>query len=58
MSGMSGVEGFRPAEIGSRVATVFVRIPMYYFLVCSVIFNPLYTISTSHEDHVKHGIIF
>ena len=64
MSGMSGVEGFRRAEIGSRVATVFVRIPMYYFLVCRAIFNqanmmlPLYTISTSHEDHVKHGIIF
>ena len=64
MSGMSGEEDFRRAEIWSRVATVFVLIPMYNFFVCLAIFNqakmmlPLYTISTSHEDHVKHGIIF
>ena len=36
MSGMSGEEDFRQAEIWSRVATVFVLIPMYYFLVCHV----------------------
>ena len=64
VSGMSGKEDFRRAEIGSPVATVFVLIPMYYFLVCRAIFNqanmmlPLYNISTSHEDHVEHGIIF
>ena len=65
MSGMSGEEDFRRTEIWSCVATVFLLIPMYnFFLVCRAIFNqanmmlPLYTISTSHEDHVKHGIIF
>ena len=65
VSGMSGEEDFRRAEIWSRVATVFVLIPMYNFLSASRHFqssehdvNSLQNISTSHEDHVKHGIIF
>ena len=55
MSGMSGEEDFRRAEIWSRVATVSVLIPMYNFFVCRAIFNqekmmlPLYTISISQK---------
>ena len=45
MSGMSGVEGFRRAEIWSRVATVSVLIPMYNFFCVSRHFQ-------SREDDV------
>ena len=45
MSGMSGEEDFRRAEIWSRVATVSVLIPMYNFLSVSRHFQ-------SREDDV------
>ena len=47
MSGMSGEEDFRRAEIWSRVATVFVLIPMYNFFILSCY------LSTQSLHHMK-----
>ncbi len=67
MSGMSGEEDFRRAEIWSRVPTVFVLIPVYNFFSVLHYFQSSKYVTSLHnlyitqrpttKYHVKHGII-
>ena len=53
MSGMSGEEDFRRAEIWSRVATVSVLIPMYNFFCVSRHFQSSeYDVTSLHNLYI------